>query len=328
MKPGRGDAAPGAAEADGDHGAAVDLDVAGQQAPVDQRCLDPQPHRAAATGPSSASVSASQITRGIAAAQRAHVPAGLEAPRPQIVDPRLARDAHGGVDVLHVVGLEPEALDPQLRVRAQLRRARRAYSPTYASAGSPNAFQYGSVPNVCRPGRFATRLQSLIPCVPPVSGSRQTVDLGALARAVRDEVADEVDHAVLAEREHLRGQLGRAARARTARGSARTGSPSAADRARSAPDGPSAARRRRSGRRRCRSRRRSSSRTNSRTRGWFGHPLGVPRPSSSTCPTSGCQAVKRLSASPPNIWHTPHGPIWTSRPASCEAATISRIVSR
>src|SRR5204862_6968414 len=57
---------------------------------------------------------------GIAAAQRAHVPAGLEAPRPEVVDALLARHAHGGPDVVGVLRLQPEALDPQLRAHAVL----------------------------------------------------------------------------------------------------------------------------------------------------------------------------------------------------------------
>jgi hypothetical protein len=38
--------------------------------------------------------------------------------------------------------------------------------------------------------------------------------------------------------------------------------------------------------------------------------------------------MKRLSASPPNIWQTPHGAICTSSPVSCEIWTMRRIVSR
>jgi hypothetical protein len=70
------------------------------------------------------------------------------------------------------------------------------------------------------------------------------------------------------------------------------------------------------------------SRQNSRTRGWFGQPAGVRRRVSSTWPTSGWWDVNRLSASPPNIWQTPQGAIWTSSPASCDAATSRSIVAR
>ena len=69
-------------------------------------------------------------------------------------------------------------------------------------------------------------------------------------------------------------------------------------------------------------------RTKARTAGLLGQPAGVARPSSSTWPASGLKAVKRLSASPPNIWQTAQGPIWTSSPAAWDASTIRPMVSR
>ena len=190
----------------------------------------------------------------------------------------------------------------------------------------------GRWPSVCRPGSAASRDQSEIPCGPSVCGSGQIAGLAPWRGDVGDEVADEVDHRVLAEREHLGRQLGRhvlaEALAEAARGRPRSGSPSGSGPGRSAAGGSSAARRRR----------RTSapvsiaasihSRTNSRTRGWFGQPAGTRRPVSSTWPSSVLAGTKRLSASPPNMWQTPHGPTCTSRPASCERRTISFSVVR
>ena len=119
------------------------------------------------------------------------------------------------------------------------------------------------------------------------------------------------------------------ARRRSAPRSACTGSSSAPDRRRRrVPAPPTPARPRRRRRRRTRA---PSRPTRARTRGSRGllrHAAATRRPSSSTWHSSGWNVTQRLSASPPKVRPSPHGLACTTSPTSCEASTMSRIVSR
>ena len=200
---------------------------------------------------------------------------------------------------------------------------RREYSRTNGSSGSSSAFQYGSVASVSRPGSAASRDQSLIPCGPSVWGSGQIVGLAPWA-------------ATCATKSPMKSTIESSRNASTS-GVSSPGM-SSPKRSRKSPRQTSQRQPQWLGSRpkccgcvQCGSSQKMysapvsiaasiHSRTNSRTRGWFAQPAGTRRPVSSTWPISMLAGTKPLSASPPNMRHTPQGPICTTRPASCEAA--------
>ncbi len=98
--------------------------------------------------------------RRVGRRERGHVPAGLVAPRPEVVDALLARRRDRGLELGDL--LAPSARSSAARAgrrRRAGRRSRAAAGRSGARTGPPRAsqcFQYGSVTNVERPGSEAT----------------------------------------------------------------------------------------------------------------------------------------------------------------------------
>ena len=225
--------------------------------------------------------------------------------------PSSRAHAHGGADVVGVLRLQPEALDPQLRAHAVLAREG-DHAPRVLAHHRLGRLAEGLPVRIGAEGVQAGQRRHPRPVADPVrrrpvSGQQADRRRRRPGGDVGDEVADEVDQAALAEGEHLGRRARPAGRRRSARGSASQRQPQrsveipkcsgctqcgSSQKMRSAPVSIAAS---------------IHACTKARTRGSLGQPLGVRRPSSRTWPTSRGATVKRLSASPPNIWHTPHG---------------------